>query len=243
MTHTYNVAGITCDGCVASVKSRLLKIADVLSADVRQSAPQATVTMARHIPTIALQEALSGTKYSITEATSDMSTTAQAAATDAAKTSYYPIYLIFGYIAGASLLVHIGRHPFPYMQWMSSFMAGFFLVFSFFKLLNLSAFKDGYSTYDIVAKVIPAYGYVYPFIELALGIAFLTGFHPLFTNIATFVVMGVSTIGVVRSLIKKQVIQCACLGTIIQLPLSKVTLYEDLVMVIMSAVMIILNLV
>ena len=31
------------------------------------------------------------------------------------------------------------------------FMAGFFLVFSFFKLLDITAFADAYRTYDVVA--------------------------------------------------------------------------------------------
>jgi hypothetical protein len=42
---------------------------------------------------------------------------------------------------------------------------------------------------------------------------------------------------VVQSLIKKTNFQCACLGTIIKLPLSKVTLFEDLLMMVMSIIM------
>jgi hypothetical protein len=49
--------------------------------------------------------------------------------------------------------------------------------------------------------------------------------------------MGVSTIGVMQSIIAKKVIQCACVGTIFKLPLGKVTLFEDLLMVVMSGIM------
>src|SRR5690606_4893191 len=115
----------------------------------------------------------------------------------------------------------------------------FFLVFSFFKLLKLNAFAEGYRTYDLIARRFPAYAYVYPFIELGLGLAFVTGVAPLAVNIITLVVMGVSSLGVVQSLLRKTQFQCACLGTVIQLPLSKVTLFEDLLMVVMSAAMII----
>ncbi len=121
------------------------------------------------------------------------------------------------------------------MQWMQHFMAGFFIVFSFFKLMNLGGFAEGYGSYDIVAKQFPAWGFIYPFVELALGILFLTGLESRGTAIATFIVMGVSSIGVIQSLLQKKVFQCACLGTIIKLPLSKVTLFEDLLMVFMSA--------
>lgn len=241
MTHTYNISGITCNGCVTKVKSELLKLGDVLGADVRIEAPQATISMQRHIPTATLQKALSnaGDKYIITEADTSMHHSKETAMEDSGN-SYLPIFLIFGYITGISLLIQFASGGFNFMHWMSHFMAGFFLVFSFFKLMNLRGFAEGYSTYDVVAKKIPSYGFVYPFIELALGIAFLTGFNPLLTNIVTLIVMGVSTIGVVQSLVKKTTFQCACLGTVIKLPLSKVTLFEDLLMVAMSAVMLLI---
>jgi hypothetical protein len=45
---------------------------------------------------------------------------------------------------------------------------------------------------------------------------------------------------VIQSLVKKTKFQCACLGTIFKVPLSKVTLVEDLLMVVMGAGMIIM---
>ena len=237
MTHTYHITGMTCNSCVAKVKSELLKLGSVTSAEVQLNAPQATITMQQHIPATILQDAISKAgNYKISEADGGMS---HALTNNASSDSYYPIFLIFGLIAGTTLLVQWANGGFNWMQRMSHFMAGFFLVFSFFKLLNLSGFAEGYSTYDVIAKCIPAYGFVYPFIELALGIAFLTGFAPLATNIVTLVVMAVSSIGVIQSLLKNSPFQCACLGTVIKLPLSKVTLFEDLLMVAMSASMII----
>ncbi|RYD58178.1 MAG: heavy-metal-associated domain-containing protein [Sphingobacteriales bacterium] len=239
MTHRYNITGMTCGGCVAKVKSSILKLGDVLSADVKQDAPQATITMQKHIPLATLQDAIShGGKYTIAEADAAMSHHVAADDTTATGNSYYPIFLIFGYIAGITLIIQAVMPQFSFMMWMQHFMAGFFLVFSFFKLLNLSGFAEGYSTYDIIAKRIKGYGYIYPFIELGLGIALLTGFQPLLTNIITVVVMAVSTIGVTQSLLKKTPFQCACLGTIIKLPLSKVTLFEDVLMVVMGVIMI-----
>lgn len=236
MTHEYNIAGITCNGCVTKVRSELLKLGDVLSADVQIEAPQATITMQKHIPVHVLQQAVSnaGTKYVINEAGGHAM--AQMAGEQTGD-SYYPIFLIFAYITGISLVIQLAQQQFDVMEWMSHFMAGFFLVFSFFKLMNIKGFAEGYRSYDIVAKKIPVYGYIYPFIELALGIAFLTGFNPLVTNTVTLVVMTISTIGVVQSLLKKTPFQCACLGTVIKLPLSKVTLFEDVLMMAMSAVM------
>lgn len=238
MTHTYNISGMTCTSCVAKVKSELLKLGDVQSAEVQLQAPQATVTMQKHIPLATLQQAIGASgKYTITEDghTQQM----DSAATDEKTDSYFPIFLIFGYITSITLLVQLASGSFNTMHWMSHFMAGFFLVFSFFKLMNLKGFAEGYGMYDIVAKRFKLYGYIYPFIELGLGIAFLTGFSPLFTNWATLIVMSVSTIGVVQNLMNKSPFQCACLGTVIKLPLSKVTLFEDVLMIAMSAWMLI----
>jgi hypothetical protein len=48
--------------------------------------------------------------------------------------------------------------------------------------------------------------------------------------------MGVSTIGVIESLRAKRKFQCACLGTVFNLPMSTITLIEDLLMVGMAGV-------
>lgn len=236
MTHTYHIAGMTCNNCVAKAKSALLKLNDVLAAEVQLAEPQATITMQDHIGLSKLQKALSEAgNYTITENHVEMSMDDDTAESN----SYLPIFLIFAYITGVTLLVQFVQPSFNRMQWMSHFMAGFFLVFSFFKLMNLKGFAEGYRMYDVVAKQIPAWGFIYPFIELILGIAFLTRISPILTNTVALVVMAVSTIGVIKNLMQKQPFQCACLGTVIKLPLSKVTLFEDVLMVLMSGLMLV----
>jgi len=158
----------------------------------------------------------------------------------AEKTSYFPLLLILFYLLLASALAEVAFAPFDAMRAMRHFMAGFFFVFSFFKLLNLRAFADAYRMYDVVAMRWPAYGFVYPFIELGLGAAYLANLQPVAVNLVTLVVMGVSTLGIVRSLMKKQKIRCACLGTVFNLPMSFITLVEDLLMVAMAAAMLLL---
>ena len=96
-----------------------------------------------------------------------------------------------------------------------------------------------YGSYDIVAAKWPLYGYLYPFIELGLGVAYLTHAAPFATNAVTLIVMGASAVGVVKALVAKRKIQCACLGTVFNLPMSRVTLIEDGLMIAMSAGMLI----
>lgn len=144
--------------------------------------------------------------------------------------TFFPLYLIFSYIVGFTLLKQVGQEAFDLHLAMTDFMGGFFLVFSFFKFLNLKGFVEGYSTYDVLAKRWPDYGYVYASFELLLGIAYITHFQPTFTNAFTFVLMTFSSIGVIQSLLKKRQIQCACLGTIFKLPMTYITVTEDLLM-------------
>lgn len=235
MTHTYNISGMTCTGCEAKVKHQLLLLPDVTSAEVSKDTGTATITMSKHIPDAEIKQALAqaGEKYQLTGMEHSM-------ATDDERTwfeTYKPIVLIFSYITGATLLVQLANHHFMFMQWMQHFMAGFFLVFSFFKMLDLKGFVESYVMYDVVAKRIPAWGYLYAFVELGLGVAYLTGVAPYVVNVVTLVVMSVSIIGVLQTVLNKQKIQCACLGAVFNLPMSTVTIIEDGLMIAMSATM------
>ena len=126
------------------------------------------------------------------------------------------------------------------MRFMNTFMSGFFLTFSFFKLLDLKGFAESYSMYDIIAKRFKPWAFIYPFLELILGIAFLLNFNPLITNLAAIFIMGTSIIGVLQSILNKSTIQCVCLGSIFKLPMSTVTIIEDGLMIVMSIVMLII---
>lgn len=207
---------------------------NITGVEVSKEKQSATIAMDRHIPLSTFQGALDK-KYSIT-ALGHSETAEQAKSWFA---TYKPLLLIFGYIAAIATITAIHQDTFHWMQAMDVFMAGFFLTFSFFKMLDLKGFAESYSMYDIVARRIKAWGYIYPFIELALGIAFAFNFQPLFTNIVTLVVMGVSIIGVLQSVLNKRTIKCACLGSVFNLPMSTVTVVEDGLMILMSGFIII----
>ncbi len=157
---------------------------------------------------------------------------------------YSPLLLIVAYILGGSLMLQIGMGglaSITTMDTMRYFMAGFFLVFSFFKLLDIKAFADAYAGYDVLAKRWRGWALVYPFVELGLGIAYLAHFSPTLTHWVTILVMGFSAIGVIRAVASKTQIQCACLGTVFKLPMSTVTIVEDVGMVLMAAVMLVVT--
>jgi len=120
---------------------------------------------------------------------------------------------------------------------MNNFMGGFFVVFSLFKMFNLSGFADGYSTYDLIAKHSRGYALSYPFIELTLGIAYFAGIALPAVNVITLILMIIGSIGVTQALLKKQAIQCVCLGTSLKLPMTIITLVEDATMGLMALLM------
>lgn len=147
MTHTYKLTRMTCCSCEAKVKSNLLIIPGVTEVGVSKEKETAIITMEKHIELAVFQKALNA-KYSI-------STEEQNESIGQAKgwlVTYMPVLLIFIYITGITLLIEWMFGGFFWMRWMSHFMAGIFLFFSFFKLLNLKGFVESYSMYDIVAK-------------------------------------------------------------------------------------------
>jgi copper chaperone CopZ len=237
---------MSCNSCVKKVQKELLALPGVTGAIVTLDPPRAEVTMSKHIDTDLLNKAVHNSgEYTLTEVSNNgahMPMNNSAAAEEQAGTlgTYKPLILILFYLLGFVVLREVYKGGFDVMAAMGNFMGGFFIIFSFFKFLNLKGFAEAYSSYDVIAQKWSLYGYIYPFIELILGLAYLFGFLPLITNAATFIIMGVSTIGVLKSVLKKNKIQCACLGTVFNLPMSTVTLVEDLLMVIMALIMIII---
>ena len=150
MTHTYNISGMTCSSCVAKVKSELLKIGDITETDVQLKSPQATITMQKHIPVESLQSAIQKAgHYTIAEADGGMQHATSIAAENLSWfQTYKPILLIFFYVTLVSIIVASSVNGFDWMTGMRVFMSGFFLAFSFFKMLDLNGFADNYASYD-----------------------------------------------------------------------------------------------
>ena len=232
MIHTYQLIGMTCSSCEDKVKKALELVDNITNVKVSKENNTATVTMNKHVALTDLQNALDP-KYQIS-AINHNETIEQ---TRSWFETYKPILLIFFYISLVTVLIQLTNHHFDFMEAMRHFMAGFFLVFSFFKMLNLKGFAESYMMYDVLAKKIPTWGYVYAFLELGLGIAYLLNFSPIITNSTTFIVMNISIIGVLQSVLNKKKIQCACLGAVFNLPMSTVTIIEDGLMILMSLIM------
>jgi hypothetical protein len=152
---------------------------------------------------------------------------------------FTPLILVLASIGFIESLIVLQTGIRGIPAYMRIFMGLFFFIFAVFKLLDLDGFAMNYAEYDVIAKRSKTYAYLYPFIELTLSYLYLTNLYPLQTNIATAIVMGIGSIGVINAVwIKKQKIHCACLGAVVKLPMTTVTVIEDVGMGLMALFMI-----
>ena len=237
-TVTYGLTGLHCGACVKKVSQALEPLAG--SVEVSLSPMQVTLTdpLADESTIKKIVEAAGS--YGLVSGSTIGQLPEHASSQAGWLQTYKPLLLIAAYILIASVLLQVGlvgMASLNSMETMRYFMAGFFLVFSFFKLLDLNAFADAYSGYDLLASRWRNWGLIYPFFELFLGLAYLSNFNPLFTNWVTFALMSFSALGVIKAVANKTQIQCACLGTVFKLPMSTVTIVEDVGMVLMAVLM------
>lgn len=147
---------------------------------------------------------------------------------------YWPLLalILIAALAASALSYGAPKQPF---SWMHFFMGFFLCQFAMFKFFSLRQFADGFQMYDLVAMKSRAYAYIYPFLELGLGLLYLSFILPFVTYILTMIILGVGAVGVLKALKKGLDIRCACMGTVLDVPLSTVTLTEDIGMVVMAA--------
>ncbi|MDG1728498.1 MAG: cation transporter [Algibacter sp.] len=236
MKHTYSIAGMTCSSCKTSVEDKLNALPDVIKASVDLESSEAIIEMSNHISTETFQKSLQD-KYLISKKNIFNSSTEINSEEKSDLKQLFPLFLIFGYVIIASVLLNI--KPWDLSGFMLDFMGLFYIVFSFFKLLDLKGFPESFKMYDPLAKVMPLYGWMYPFIEVALGVMFLMRIEIPIALVTTLVVLGITTIGVTKTLLDKKSIQCACLGTVLKLPMTKATFIENTIMIVMAIVMLI----
>lgn len=240
MKHTYKVTGMTCGGCKASVEKYLLELNDVTKAIVDLEQGEVEIFMNAHISIEILQKTLPE-KYTITEKIKEMKSIEFSSSDflmeeEKSKLQQLkPLLLIIFYIAITSVLLHYKN--WNWSEFMLDFMGLFYIVFSFFKMLDLKGFPNSFRMYDPLAKKIPLYATVYPFIETALGLMFLMRYETTTALWITLIILGITTIGVTKTLLDKKSIRCACLGTALKLPMTEATFIENAIMIVMAILM------
>lgn len=147
-------------------------------------------------------------------------------------------YPLIGVLSVVAVLTAAGVYFFN-QDWMLALMGYFFLVFGLLKLIRIKGFVEAYRMYDVLAKRSQLYAYLYPFLEVGFGLAYLFAWQIEVISLLVIPIMLIGAYGVYLKLSAGEEIPCACLGTVFKIPMTWVTLGEDLLMVGM-AVMILL---
>ena len=232
---TYQIMGMHCMGCVNKVHQALVSHDYISEADVNLEKSRVKLNMTDLLQLQEIKSILKNVgEYEVLELQDQTNTKKSKLST------YKPLLLVIGFVLLVSLLSSF-KTSFHLMNWMTNFMGGFFIAFSFFKFLDLNGFSNSFATYDIIAKKWKGYGKIYPFIELGLGVAYLLALQSAITNIICILILSASTIGVIKAVWSKKQIQCACLGTVFNLPMSTVTIIENFTMISMAIISLIFN--
>lgn len=234
MKYIYQISGMKCASCITKIKKGLENFSE--SIEVTLNPPRIELEGKNSADLEKLNAAIQNIgNYKLTPLKEAPTTaTNSLVRSQSWLRTYYPLLMIVGIISVSSLAGAGSLH-----EWMIHFMAGFFLVFGGFKLIDLRGFREAYATYDLLAKKWSAYGYLYPFLELTIGFCFL--FQLMLIPVLWFslLIMGFSSLGVTKAIFEKKKIRCACLGTALNLPMTSITLIEDLAMVVMALFMLI----
>ena len=237
MTQTYYIQGMTCNGCKDSVTRAFQSLEGVCQVHVDLEKGTALLTTASVIQTKLLKEVLPS-KFTLIESNTQTIKQNNVFARDkkapqgSKLEQLKPLFLIFGFLLLISSALNF--RGFTTLDFMLDFMGLFFFVFSLFKFLDLSGFALSFAMYDPLAKRLPLYGRVYPFLELILGFLLLAKIQLPIALLVTVVLLSITTIGVCVVLLQKKQITCACLGTVLKLPMTQATFIENSVMIFMA---------
>ncbi len=225
----YVVDGMTCSSCEDTVNQSLSAIPEVRHVNANKLTGKVKISASSKVPIESLQDVLPK-KYTISIPTDRLRVIQQ----QSKWRQLTPLFLVLGAILMISVILNI--RSFRMSHFMFDFMGVFLLTFSAFKFIDYRGFPKSFTMYDPLAKRLNIYAWMYPFLELLLGFAFLTRFQLKWTIGITLLILSITTMGVIQSLRNKNQIQCACLGTALKLPMTEATLIENVIMIGMGLV-------
>ena len=256
MENIYQVRGMTCQDCADTIEAGITSSLKVKSATVILEKSQLTIisdfsydessvdTVLGSLGNYGVASLVDHSQFQIPLNNISFTTSNPKAGSLVSTIIEYffskkPIFIALSIVIITSFSLQFPSGSFDFNSWMMDYMGIFFVLFSFLKLLNVTGFSNTFKEYDIIAKYIPFFAVGYPFIELGLGLAFLSETFLFVAASGTLLFMISQSIGVVNSLRHSKQIQCACMGSTVNLSISSLTLFENLVMIVMSIYMIV----
>ena len=247
-TYTFSITGISCGSCVKKIENTFFEEHEFQSTRILRKPDRIVVNSPHKIHANDINKVFKRhqlKKYmalEINEGTQNATTQALSTENSLFK-RLFPLAVVISYLIGTVLVIAWATKDFSVNSLMAHYMGGFFLIFSFFKFLNLDGFVNAFQTYDPFAKAWRPYGYLYATFELFAGVGYLLTPSSITLNALVLIALTISSVGVIKAVRSKQQIQCACLGTIFNLPMTKVTIVENVSMMTMAAVVVLKNLV
>ena len=152
------------------------------------------------------------------------------------ETSYQPVLAVFGVAALLALAISwmLGEGLLS-IRTAELFIAISMSILALLKLQDVESFSTMFLNYDLLARRLVPYSYVYPFGELLAGVLMVAG---AMLWLAIPVALFIGTVGAVSVLkavyIDKRELKCACVGGGSNVPLGFVSLTENLMMIAMG---------
>ena len=231
MKTIFKISGMTCNGCRSTVENKLSSLDGIDNVQVDLTNGEAIIYSKNPISFSLISNSLPSKYKVISKGDAKDNEIIKSSKIKQLK----PLFIILGYISVTSILLNFRNWNSTYA--MLDFMGLFYIIFSFFKILDIKGFSTSFKMYDPIAKKITTYGYIYPFIEILLGLMFLTRVEVNIALLITIIILGITSVGVTQTLLNKRKINCACLGTTLKLPMTEATFIENAIMIIMAIVL------
>ncbi len=147
--------------------------------------------------------------------------------------SYVPVIAVFSvaFLMACAASAALGR-PWPDARTVTWFIAFSMCILALLKLQDLARFSTMFLNYDLLARRVVRYAYVYPFAELLAGVLMISGRLPWVAIPVALFIGGVGAASVIQAVyIERRELRCACVGGGSQVPLGFVSLTENLMMI------------
>lgn len=233
MTQQFYIKGMHCDGCQGKLTRALMSMPGVISARINLDSGKTVVETKQAIAINAFAEKVKQTgHYSL-----ELAGPGMWSVTKKKLKTFQPLIIAFAVII-AWTIVHQSITGYEFHGAMLDFMGAFFLIFGGLKVINWKKFAESYRSYDPLAKVSKLYAYTYPAIEIYLGVSYAFRLFSLtVADFLTIIVLGIATVGIINVLDNEAPVQCACLGGFFNIPITLVTVLENMLMIAMAVSM------
>ena len=150
--------------------------------------------------------------------------------------TYWPVIAVFGTAALMALAASWAATGALYTvrsgEW---FIAFSMCILAILKLRDLEGFSNMFLGYDLLARRVVRYAYVYPFAEALAGILMIADALMWIAIPVALFIGGIGAVSVFKAVyIDKRELKCACVGGDSNVPLGFISLTENLMMVAMA---------